>query len=85
MDSSCSYAFCVKVSLFIQSPWKIIDVDGLSKLTLHPELADAPLRRHLVKGDPEISDGTFPLPEGPGLGISLNEEYLAELGGRWLR
>ena len=29
-------------------------------------------------GYPEVVDGYFPLPEGPGLGVTLNEDLIAE-------
>jgi galactonate dehydratase len=30
------------------------------------------------EGYPEVVDGYFPLPEGPGLGVTLNEDLIAE-------
>lgn len=39
---------------------------------LSPELFDSPLRRELVTPEPELVDGTFPLPAAPGLGIELD-------------
>jgi galactonate dehydratase len=29
-------------------------------------------------GNPEISDGSFALPQGPGLGVTLDEDVIAE-------
>lgn len=45
---------------------------------LPSELADSRLRRELVKGDFELVDGRIPLPQAPGLGITLNEAALEE-------
>jgi galactonate dehydratase len=33
--------------------------------------------KQAVTGLPEVEDGYFPLPEGPGLGVTLNEEVFA--------
>ena len=41
---------------------------------ISPHVFDSPLRRELVGPEPEFEDGRMPLPEGPGLGIELNEE-----------
>ena len=46
-----------------------------------PQVFDSPLRRELVWPEPVVTDGTMALPEGPGLGITLNEELVA----RWRR
>ena len=35
-------------------------------------------RRQAVSGFPEVVDGYFGLPEGPGLGITLDEAFVAE-------
>jgi len=44
-------------------------------------LYDAPLRGSLIRPEAALTDGRFPLPAGPGLGVSLHEEtarrYLA--------
>ena len=29
-------------------------------------------------GYPEVKDGYFPLPQGPGLGVTLNEDFIRE-------
>jgi L-alanine-DL-glutamate epimerase-like enolase superfamily enzyme len=42
-----------------------------------PELYDLPLRRDLVGPEPAVRDGHMPLPDRPGLGVTLNEEALA--------
>lgn len=34
--------------------------------------------KEAVTGLPEVEDGYFPLPSGPGLGITLNEDVIAE-------
>lgn len=34
--------------------------------------------RQAVTGLPEVKDGYFPLPQGPGLGVALNEALVAE-------
>ncbi len=46
-----------------------------------PQVFDSPLRRELVWPEPVVTDGTMALPEGPGLGIMLNEDLVA----RWRR
>jgi L-alanine-DL-glutamate epimerase-like enolase superfamily enzyme len=46
-----------------------------------PLVFDSPLRRELVWPEPQVVDGTMELPEGPGLGIELNEDLVA----RWRR
>jgi len=46
-----------------------------------PQVFDSPLRRELVWPEPVVTDGTMALPEGPGLGITLNEDLVA----RWRR
>jgi L-rhamnonate dehydratase len=44
---------------------------------LHPELFDSPLRRELVRPEPEIRAGTITLPRVPGLGVELEDGALA--------
>jgi L-alanine-DL-glutamate epimerase-like enolase superfamily enzyme len=46
-----------------------------------PHVFDSPMRRELVSPEPEVIDGFMTLPEGPGLGIELNEELVE----RWRR
>src|SRR5262245_59277428 len=46
---------------------------------LSPELYDSPLRRTLVRPEPTLRERRMPLPEGPGLGVTLNEEILSPL------
>jgi L-rhamnonate dehydratase len=46
---------------------------------LPKQLADSRLRRDLTQSDFELADGRLPLPQAPGLGVSLNEAALAEL------
>lgn len=41
---------------------------------ISPVVFDSPLRRDLVSPEPTIENGRMALPEGPGLGIELNEE-----------
>ena len=41
---------------------------------ISPVVFDSPLRRDLVSPEPVIENGRMALPEGPGLGIELNEE-----------
>jgi L-rhamnonate dehydratase len=43
---------------------------------ISPHVYESPLRRDLVSPEPEIRDGLMDLPEGPGLGIELNEEVV---------
>ena len=49
---------------------------------LSPELYDSPLRRDLVSPEPRVIDGRMALPEGPGLGITLNEPILEKYAAR---
>lgn len=44
---------------------------------ISPHVYDSPLRRDLVSPEPTLSDGLMALPEGPGLGITLNEAVVA--------
>jgi L-rhamnonate dehydratase len=48
---------------------------------LDPRLWDAPLRRDIVRPEPELVQGAFKLPTGPGLGVVIDEQaascYLA--------
>jgi galactonate dehydratase len=37
---------------------------------------DKPYVKQAVTGLPEIEDGYFPLPDGPGLGVTLNEDVI---------
>jgi L-alanine-DL-glutamate epimerase-like enolase superfamily enzyme len=43
---------------------------------ISPAVFDSVLRRELVSPEPKIVDGTMTLPEGPGLGIELNDEVV---------
>ena len=45
-------------------------------------LFDSPLREHLVSPEAKIVDGKVKLPEGPGLGVTLNEEIISKYGQR---
>jgi L-alanine-DL-glutamate epimerase-like enolase superfamily enzyme len=45
---------------------------------LPKQFADSRLRRDLTQSDFELVDGRLPLPQAPGLGVSLNEAALAE-------
>ena len=51
---------------------------------LSPELYASPLRAELVRPEPEVRDGTIPLPTEPGLGIELVEEAVEQVPGRAL-
>ncbi len=44
-----------------------------------PRVFDSLLRRELTSPEPQIVDGVMALPEGPGLGIDLNEDLVARL------
>jgi L-rhamnonate dehydratase len=46
---------------------------------LSPHLYDSPLRSCLVSPEPEIIAGHMPLPDAPGLGVELNEEFVDEI------
>jgi L-rhamnonate dehydratase len=48
---------------------------------LSPRLWDSPIRTELVYPEPEIRDGSMELPEGPGLGIELDEDAVARYRG----
>lgn len=41
---------------------------------LSPALFDSPLRAELTRPEPQVEDGTMPLPAAPGLGIELVDE-----------
>ncbi len=41
-----------------------------------PRLHESALREHLVGPEPVVADGKMALPEGPGLGVELNEAFL---------
>lgn len=41
---------------------------------LSPAVFDSPLRSELTRPEPELEDGTLPLPTAPGLGVELVEE-----------
>jgi L-rhamnonate dehydratase len=41
---------------------------------LSPAVFDSPLRAELTRPEPELEEGTFPLPTAPGLGIELVDE-----------
>jgi L-alanine-DL-glutamate epimerase-like enolase superfamily enzyme len=41
-----------------------------------PHVFDSPMRRELVSPEPELKDGFMDLPDAPGLGIELNEDFL---------
>lgn len=43
---------------------------------LSPELFDTPLRRELVSPEPVVEEGRMALPDGPGLGVTLNPEAI---------
>jgi L-alanine-DL-glutamate epimerase-like enolase superfamily enzyme len=43
---------------------------------ISPHVYESPLRRDLVSPEPEVQDGLMDLPDGPGLGIELNEEVV---------
>jgi L-alanine-DL-glutamate epimerase-like enolase superfamily enzyme len=43
---------------------------------ISPHVYESPLRRDLVSPEPEVRDGLMDLPEGPGLGLKLNEEVV---------
>jgi L-rhamnonate dehydratase len=43
---------------------------------ISPHVYESPLRRDLVSPEPEVREGLMDLPEGPGLGIELNEEVV---------
>jgi len=44
---------------------------------LSPDLYDSPLRQELVHPEPQLENGSLPLPAEPGLGIELDEEAVA--------
>jgi len=44
-----------------------------------PYVFESRLRRELTSPEATIKDGRMDIPEGPGLGIDLNEELVAQL------
>jgi L-rhamnonate dehydratase len=44
---------------------------------LSPAVFDSPLRAELTRPEPELEEGTLPLPAAPGLGVELVEEAVA--------
>jgi len=46
---------------------------------LHPSLYESALREHLVKPEAEVVNGEIALPDRPGLGIELNEDFIRGL------
>jgi L-alanine-DL-glutamate epimerase-like enolase superfamily enzyme len=42
-----------------------------------PRLYESALREHLVDPEPVVAGGKMALPEGPGLGVELNEAFVA--------
>lgn len=47
------------------------------KILEHFNDFDDPFVREAARGIPAVTDGAFPLPEGPGLGIRLDEDVIA--------
>jgi L-alanine-DL-glutamate epimerase-like enolase superfamily enzyme len=45
---------------------------------LSPHLYDSPLRRQLVSPEPRIDDGRMALPDGSGLGVTLNDTVVQQ-------
>jgi galactonate dehydratase len=41
--------------------------------------------KHAAPGNPEVVDGAFALPEGPGLGVALDEDMIKEHPPRAVR
>lgn len=44
---------------------------------LSPAVFDSPLRAELTRPEPEVEDGSIPLPTEPGLGVELVDEAIA--------
>jgi L-alanine-DL-glutamate epimerase-like enolase superfamily enzyme len=44
-----------------------------------PHVFDSPLRRDLTSPEATLDNGSMPLPDGPGLGIVLNEDLVRKL------
>jgi L-alanine-DL-glutamate epimerase-like enolase superfamily enzyme len=44
---------------------------------LPPDLSESPLRKELLRREPQMTDGVLPLPDSPGLGIELDRDALA--------
>jgi L-alanine-DL-glutamate epimerase-like enolase superfamily enzyme len=43
-----------------------------------PEVYDSPLRRHLVSPEPTVEEGRMPLPDSPGLGVTLDDRIVEQ-------
>jgi L-alanine-DL-glutamate epimerase-like enolase superfamily enzyme len=68
-----AHCFSTGINLTASLHWMASCPDGdLIEYCLRP----SPLLRHLVRNLPPLVDGRVPVPEGPGLGIELDEEVL---------
>lgn len=69
------HCFSTGINLTASLHWMASVADGdLVEYCLRP----SPLMRKLVKNLPPLIDGRVPVPSGPGLGIELDEEIIAE-------
>jgi L-alanine-DL-glutamate epimerase-like enolase superfamily enzyme len=67
------HCFSTGINLAASLHWMASCPDGdLVEYCLRP----SPLMRHLVRNLPPLVDGRVPVPDGPGLGIELDEEVL---------
>jgi L-alanine-DL-glutamate epimerase-like enolase superfamily enzyme len=53
----------------------VVDAVEFTELGLHPNLLASPHDKLLSL---PVTDGTLPVPDGPGLGVLLDEQVLAQ-------
>ena len=53
----------------------VVDAVEFTEINLHPNLLAPPHDRLLTL---PLSDGTLPVPDGPGLGVTLDDSTLAQ-------
>lgn len=69
------HCFSTGINLAASLHWMAAAADGdLVEYCLRP----SPLMRRLVRNLPPLVDGRVPVPQGPGLGIELDEEVINE-------
>ncbi|MGH9325329.1 MAG: mandelate racemase/muconate lactonizing enzyme family protein [Terriglobia bacterium] len=69
------HCFSTGINLAASLHWMASSAHGdLIEYCLRP----SPFVRRLVKNRPPLTDGRVPLPEGPGLGIELDEDIIAQ-------
>lgn len=72
---SVPHCFSTGINLAASLHWMAACEDGdLVEYCLRP----SPLMRKLVRNLPPLADGRVPVPEGPGLGIELDEAVIEQ-------